>query len=393
MGWNTWCTDDLCGLVDRCSDALVSSIADAFVEQGLDKLGYSFVNMDDCWSAKTRDASGNLVANAARFPRGMSGLAKYVHSKGLKIGLYTCSGTLTCKNSLPGSAGHWIQDANTIANWKFDFVKMDYCHADKTIPPKVLYQNMSDALNATGREMVFSLCEWGEGNVSQWGYGLSQMYRIQMDHIPFFNFKGNAAGVGFGQGTWQIIEFVATLNPSTFVRRYGWMDPDFLETLFPTMSFVDSRTEFSFWSLWSAPLIISTDIRNLTQDMRSIIMNEDVIAIDQDGLCTAGERIIFNSTSGAQVWFKPLYNGDAAILLYNSRLKGNDVQVSVQWSDLPTSWPHIDPDQPPASLYPAGAAGSVRDLWGKKDLGLFNTSVSFQIAPRDVMMLRVSWVK
>ncbi len=194
MGWNTWCTDDACGLIDRCSSKLAMSIADAIVDTGLDKLGYRFVNLDDCWSASTRDETGQLQPNATRFPEGMKALADYVHSKGLKLGLYTCTGTYTCKNKLPGSAGHWQQDADTLANWGVDFVKADYCSADKSIPSQELYQTFSSALNATGREMLFSLCQWGVEDVAEWGGQVGQMFRIQMDHIPFWHYPPNAAG-------------------------------------------------------------------------------------------------------------------------------------------------------------------------------------------------------
>jgi len=365
------------------------SIADAIVDTGLDKLGYRFVNLDDCWSASTRDETGQLQPNATRFPEGMKALADYVHSKGLKLGLYTCTGTYTCKNKLPGSAGHWQQDADTLANWGVDFVKADYCSADKSIPSQELYQTFSSALNATGREMLFSLCQWGVEDVAEWGGQVGQMFRIQMDHIPFWHYPPNAAGVGFGQGTSDIIEFVATLKPSSFVTRYGWLDPDFLETLFPiTMNFVESRTEFTFWALWSAPLIVATDLRNMTAEKQAILTNPEVIAIDQDALATGGDRISGDNVTGAQVWYKPLQNGDAAIVLYNHNPR-ETLKVAVAWSDLPATW---GPSNSTQFKYPPGASGSVRDLWNRQNLGVFALGYSAMVPPKDVVFMRVMWV-
>jgi alpha-galactosidase len=383
MGWNTWCTDDICGLIDRCSEKLVKSIADALVAEGLDKLGYKYVNMDDCWSAQTRDSSGQLQPNAERFPSGMASLVDYVHSKGLKLGLYTCVGNTTCKNGLPGSGGHFVQDAQTLASWKVDFVKSDFCHRNGD--PYVLYHNFSAALNATGHPMLFSLCEWGtkdptRGPVSAWGAEVGQMYRIQMDHIPFWHFPPKAAGEGFGQGTRDIIEYIATLNPSKFVQKYGWMDPDFLETLFvPTMTFVDSRTEFSFWCLWSAPLLVATDIRNLTAQKREILTNPEVIAVDQDALALAGDRLSLDNSSHAQVWGKPLSAtaGRAfCVILYNPT-DGDGLEVAVQWQMLFSGG--------------AGSTAMVRDLWARKDLGNFTDGFRGSIDRHDVIMLKVSF--
>jgi len=268
------------------------------------------VNLDDCWSDTKRDAQGRLQPVQWQFPSGMKALADYVHSKGLKLGLYTDVGTETCRGGRPGSYGHYDIDAQTLAEWGIDFVKADNCHNPG--PAQVVYGNFSRALNATGRPILFSLCSWGRDNVIEWGAQYGQMLRTQQDHLPFWSWPPWAAGEGFGQGTANIIEYAATINQSRHIQQYGWLDPDFLETLFwPTMNFVDSRTEFAFWSLWSSPLIVATDIRNLTAQKRSILMNPEVIAVNQDPLWTAGERLANYTKTGApgQVWAKPLSGG------------------------------------------------------------------------------------
>jgi len=181
-----------------------------------------------------------------------------------------------------------------------------------------------------------------------------------------------------GQGTRDIIDYIATLNPSKFVKKYGWMDPDFLETLFyPTMTFIDSRTEFSFWCLWSAPLLVATDIRNLTDPKRSILTNPEVIAVDQDPLALAGDRLSFDNATKGQVWAKPLSSpsGKAyCVILYNPT-DGGGVPVSVEWKLLFAA--------------PAGSTALVRDLWARKDLGNFTDVFSASVDRHDVAMLKV----
>lgn len=199
-----------------------------------------------------------------------------MHSKGLLFGLYLCVGTVTCKGGRPGTYNHWQIDADTVASWGVDFVKMDHCTANKTVPDLELYGNMSVALNRTGRPVVFSLCSWGLQQVWTWGSTVSQMFRIQTDHLPFWR-APPGTGAGYGAGVLDIIEFMAELVPSKWVQSYGWLDPDFLMTLYPlTMPFVNSRTEYSFWALWSAPLLVSTDIRHMSAEKRYILMNPEV---------------------------------------------------------------------------------------------------------------------
>eukprot|EP01147_Barroeca_monosierra_P006997 gene6997-7629_t len=373
MGWNTWCTDDLCGAIDYCAEQEIRSVADSIVEQGLDKLGYRYINLDDCWSAHTRNETGHLQPNPILFPSGMRALADYIHSLGLYIGLYTCIGTETCRRHRPGSYGHFQQDAETLANWGIDFVKTDNCHRVNNQTEEEQFTELSNALNSTGRPMVFSLCEWGNDYVENWGGKISQMWRIQMDHIPFWHFPGDAAGRGFGQGTADVIEFIGTLDLSNKTGPYNHMDPDFLETLFPlTFTFIDSRTEFSFWSLWSAPLIVATDMRNLSSQKQEILTNEEVIAIDQDELSITGHRI-YNESNGAQAWVKPLVGDDLAVILYNSH-NHNNITVTVTWEQV-----GLD----------STTSVRIRDLWKKSDLGNFSKSfTSHALVPHDVQMLR-----
>jgi alpha-galactosidase len=380
MGWNSWCTDSLCNLFgkDPCSETLVKETVDSIVANGLDKLGYNYVALDDCWSDTKRDENGHLQPEAKKFPNGMKALADYVHSKGLYFGLYTSVGDETCKGKRPGSLGHFVDDAKTLTSWGVDMIKMDHCgHKNGTDPE--LYGAMSKALNATGRPVLFSLCNWGEDNVWEWGSSLAQMYRIQMDHLPFWKFGNNHSsdGVGYGQGTYDIIEWMGHLQPSKWTKQFGWMDPDFLMTEYFTMDFIASRTEFTFWSLWSSPLLISTDLRKLSSKKREIIGNKEVIAINQDPSNTGGDRIL-NDTEGRQVWARDLVNGDKCVVLYNSgngRSHRKKLIVKVTWDMI--GWGNT------------GVIVEVRDLWKKETLGNFSGGYNSSIAVRDVQMIRL----
>ena len=325
MGWNSWCTDSLCNALgeDPCSEHQVKTTVDAMVEQGMVDLGYNYVALDDCWSAQTRNATGHLQPEAKQFPSGMKALADYVHSKGMYLGLYTCAGTKTCKGDRPGSFGHYDVDAQTLADWGVDLVKMDHCGVPSGVPDEQMYVNMSRALNNTGRPILYSLCQWGEDNVESWGPGISQMYRIQADHLPLWSCPGKicgGAGAGFGQGTREIIEYVASLKPSQFTQQYAWLDPDFLMTLyFPTMDFEESRTEYTFWALWSAPLLVSTDVRNLSAEKKEILLNKGAIAVNQDESYTSGDRIS-NATDGSQVSSRVLADKEDGVCCWTTEL-------------------------------------------------------------------------
>jgi alpha-galactosidase len=380
MGWSSWCTDSICNAFgkDPCSEHMVKTTADAMVKEGMLELGYNYVTVDDCWSATTRDENGNLRADAKAFPSGIKSLADYVHAKGLSLGLYTCVGTKTCKGDRPGSYGHYEQDARTLASWGVDFIKMDHCGLSGIqASDKEMYGNMSRALNATGRPITFSLCQWGDDEVWKWGAGVAQMFRVQMDHLPLWWLPTTSSGAGVGQGTLQVIEWMAQLRPSNWTRQYGWLDPDFLMTLYwPTMDYVASRSEYTFWCLWSSPLLVSTDVRHMTADMRSILMNPEAVAINQDESFTSGDRLR-KDLNGGQLWARPLANGDKAIVLFHGAISSDakPVNVTCRWVEL--GWP-------------SSARVSVRDVWERQEYGTFEGSFTAEyLAPRDVRFLRL----
>jgi alpha-galactosidase len=385
-GWSTWCTDDLCGLIDICTEKEIKKRADALVDSGLAELGYTWIFLDDCWASKERDNEGRLQPDAKQFPNGMKALSDYIHSKNLHLAVYTCIGTLTCKKKRPGSYGHFEIDAQTFADWEVDMVKCDNCNRPKDNPDDTtqkLFTDFSQALNATGHEMLFALCEWGEDSVWDWGPSISQMYRIQMDHLPFFNFPATAAGVGYGQGVNQIINWMADIRPVKFAKQGSWADPDFLMTMFDylieTMPFIESRTEFTFWTLWSSPLLVATDVVDMSSEKKSILMNKEVLQIHEDPLFIAGDRI-YNNSDGTQAWHKPLENGDVAIVLYNAdnNQKKQPLDVCITFSDV--GFNSND------KLY-------LRDVWANKNINedeAISESYTAKVGHHDTLFLRVS---
>jgi len=365
MGWNTWCTDDWIECEsDFCNEDEIKQIAEAMATNGMKDAGYEYINLDDCW-AGPRDADGNLTGDPTRFPSGMKAMTDYIHSLGLKFGVYTCAGNYTCKGYRPGSWGHFQQDADTFASWGIDYVKMDWCY-HPSLPPPQVYGMMSKALNTTGRHIFFNLCEWGEDNPWTWAYPVGNSWRIGPDHLPFWYLPDT------NQGTGDIIESMAGL--SNYSGPYGWNDPDFLMTGAITVTHVESRTEFSFWCLFAAPLLVTTDIRDMS-DKADILLNTEIIAINQDPLAKAGDRIAKYQTGG-EVWTKPLYDGSYAVILYNSNLL-ETVRLSIQFSDL---------------FGGKNVTADVRDLWKHQDLGQFKGYFSSRVIGHGVVMIKVTQI-
>ena len=302
MGFNNWnathCSGDF-------NETMVKGIADLFVSSGLKAAGYQYVNLDDCWALPARDADGNLVADPVRFPDGIKAVADYVHSKGLKFGLYSSAGTKTCNTAgFPGGLGHEKQDAALWASWGVDYLKYDNCNnAGSSTTQQYIdrYSAMRDALAATGRPILYSLCEWGVNDPWTWGPQVGNSWRTTGDISDKFssmlaNFKKNV-----------------TLAP--YAGPGHWNDPDMLEVGNGGMTDTEYRSHFSLWSIMSAPLLIGSDIRKATPATMSILTNSDVIAVDQDPLGVQGTEL--SNANGLHVIAKPLANGDRAVALFN----------------------------------------------------------------------------
>ncbi|HEY2298951.1 MAG TPA: NPCBM/NEW2 domain-containing protein [Jatrophihabitans sp.] len=315
MGFNDWnafgCNVD---------EQLIKQTADFFVSSGLKAAGYEYVNIDDCWLERTRSADGHLVPDPVKFPDGIKGTADYVHSKGLKLGIYEDAGTKTCAG-YPGSLGHEQTDANDFAAWGVDYLKYDNCNnqSDGSLADyKARYTAMRDALANTGRPIVYSLCEWGVNNPATWAGDLGNLWRTTGDISDNWN------------SLKSIISQNAPLAP--YAHPGAFNDPDMLEVGNGGMTATEYRTHFALWAEMAAPLLIGTDLRKASAQTMNILTNPRLIAIDQDPLGVQGKVVA--SDAGTTVFSKPLANGDRAVALYNSNdssrlIRSNAAQVGL----------------------------------------------------------------
>ncbi|HXR71468.1 glycoside hydrolase family 27 protein, partial [Actinocrinis sp.] len=293
MGWNDW-NAYKCNV----SEALVKQTADKIVSSGLATAGYQYVNIDDCWMQSTRDSSGNLRPDYTKFPDGISGTAAYVHAKGLKLGIYEDAGTHTCKG-YPGSLGHESQDAKLFASWKVDYLKYDNCY-NQGVSAQTRYTTMRNALQATGRPMVYSICEIGFSSPWLWAANVGNLWRTTNDIQP------NYASM--------LSIFHKNVTLSQYAAPGHWNDPDMLE-IGNGMTATEDHTEFSLWAEMAAPLLAGDNLVNASATTLSILGNKAVIAVDQDSLGRQGRMI--RSSGGLDVLAKPLANGDVAVVLFN----------------------------------------------------------------------------
>jgi alpha-galactosidase len=380
MGWDTWCSLGRCGR-DYCDEGEVKEIADAMADNGMKDVGFEYINLADCW-ADHRDANGELVPAKNRFPNGIASLADYVNSKGFKLGIYTDAGLYTCNQGerdykIPGSYGHYEQDAKTFANWGVEYVKMDWCNTKingTQLDPHVQYKQMSEALKNTGKEIFFNSCEWGVDNPWEWMYQYANSWRTGPDH--FDNWKSTAS----------IIERNANLGQYSSPDK-GWNDPDYIMTggegctppvnqsHCPGMTDVEYRTEFSIWCLLAAPLLVVTDVRNMTDIMKEILLNKEIINVNQDPLGYGGRRIGYDKSCGesvCQIWSKDLQGGYKAIGLYNADSSAHNITVEFSMFN----WTTVN----------------MRDLWQHKDIMNVQSKYTVEVQAHGTEVYKLSKV-
>ncbi len=355
MGWNSW-NRFACNV----NENLIKSAADAVVSSGMKDAGYQYIVIDDCWQV-SRDASGNIVADPKTFPSGIKALADYVHSKGLKFGIYSDAGTHTCQKR-PGSRGHEYQDALQYAAWGVDYLKYDWCNTG-TENAQAAYSTMRDALKSAGRPIVFSLCEWGTSKPWLWARDVGNLWRTTGDISDCWNCKKD-------QLSWtQILDLQVGLE--SFAGPGHWNDPDMLEVGNGGMTVAEYRSHFSLWCLLAAPLMAGNDLKSMSPEITEILTNREVIAVDQDPLGMQGRCVRKNGDS--EVWAKQLKDGSRAVVLLNRG--ASDAEISVAWEDLG---------------YPAHLSAAVRDLWAKKDFGKSTGTFSAEVSSHAVVMIGVT---
>ncbi|KAL3653398.1 Alpha-galactosidase 3 [Castilleja foliolosa] len=312
MGWNSW-NFFACDIDEK----IIKETADAIVSTGLAKLGYAYVNIDDCWSELVRDSKGLLVPEAKSFPSGIKSLADYMHSKGLKLGIYSDAGAFTCQVR-PGSLFHEPEDAKLFASWGVDYLKYDNCF-NLGIDPEKRYPPMRDALNATGRTIFYSLCEWGVHDPALWAGKVGHSWRTTDDI----------------NDSWASMTTIADINDkwAPYAGPGGWNDPDMLEVGNGGMTYQEYRAHFSIWALMKAPLIIGCDVRNITSETLELLSNEEVIAVNQDPLGVQGRRVYSYGPDGCyQVWAGPLSGQRLAVVLWNRCSK--TATITAKWTAL-----------------------------------------------------------
>ena len=362
MGWNSW-NKFGCNV----SEDLIKSVADAIATNGMKDAGYQYVVIDDCWQV-SRDANGNIAADPKQFPSGIKALSDYVHSKGLKFGLYSDAGAKTCAGR-PGSQGHEYQDALQYARWGADYLKYDWCNTG-TRNAEEAYLTMSTALLSTGRPIVFSICEWGTAKPWLWGKGTGNLWRTTGDISDKWTSKKKwPDGTCCEYGMVDILDMQIGLE--SFAGPGHWNDPDMLEVGNGGMTIPEYRAHFSLWALLSAPLIAGNDVRSMSPEIKEILTNSEAIAVNQDKLGREGRRI--RKDRDLEVWAKPLSDGSRAVILFNRGATEADVGVS--WEEI---------------AYPNHLSVKVRDLWSHKDVGSFTGKYSAKVPSHSVVMLKIT---
>lgn len=318
MGWSSWNK-----FQGNINEDIIKSIADAMVASGLKDAGYTYINIDDCWHGK-RDADGFIQADPKHFPHGIKALADYVHSRGLKLGIYSDAGSETCAGR-PGSLGHEYQDALQYARWGIDYLKYDWCNTTN-VNAQGAYQLMRDALQATGRPIFFSMCEWGDNHPWRWAKGIGDSWRIGPDIWCSFDSTHVFP-------TYIQCSVIDCINRNDSLRSYAgpghWNDPDMLE-VGNGLSVNQDRAHFTMWCMMASPLILGNDVRNMSDETKAILTNRDLIAIDQDKLGVQGLRFLIRE--GLEYWFKPLSNGDWAMTIFNPTRQS--LSCSLNWQDF-----------------------------------------------------------
>lgn len=408
MGWNSW-NKYHCDV----SEKLIMQMADAMVSSGMKDAGYTYIVIDDCWQV-SRDENGEIVPDKERFPNGMKYVADYVHSKGLKFGIYSSAGTVTCQRR-PGGFGHEYQDARSYARYGVDYLKYDWC-GSTTQDARSSYTNMRDALRKAGRPIVFSICEWGQSKPWEWAGDVGHLWRTTGDISDNWN---SMIGI-----------FRQQKDLSRYAGPGKWNDPDMLEVGNGGMTTEEYRTHFSLWCMLASPLMAGNDLANMTPETKAILMNTEMIAIDQDTL--GRQATLYRDNGDYQIWVKGLANNEKAVCLLNTSDEKKSVLVDFALlaqirtggrrfgmpggpgapgtpGTMPAGMGNVPGAGAPGATAPQGMPGGfgmpgpggpggmmassldnfrVRDVWDHKDLVLKESSQYVEMVPHSVKVYR-----
>ena len=349
MGWNSWNR-----FGPFVSDQLVRETADALVESGMRDAGYRYVVVDDAWEGSLRDDDGHLEPNLWRFPN-MRDLASHIHQRDLRFGLYTCAGDRTCQG-YPGSRGREFIDARRFASWDVDFIKIDWCNTDG-LDARSAYTTWSEAIRATRRPMLLSICEWGRNNPWEWAGSVGHLWRTSGDIAD----------------RWEsMMSILDRQEPhAQFAGPDHWNDPDMLEVGNGGMTDAEYRAHFSLWAILAAPLMAGNDVRVMSDATRAILTAPEVIAVDQDPQGHQGRRVL--QADGIEAWTRQLSGGSRAVVLLN---RGDGAaRAEITWDLLGGS---------------RSDTALVRDLWARQDVGLRKEGHDVTLGPHASALLKVT---
>lgn len=368
MGWNSW---NQFGC--RITEKLIMEAADAMVSSGMMDAGYEYIVIDDCWQTQ-RDSAGNIVADPKNFPSGIKALADYIHSKGLKFGIYSDGGMETCAGR-PGSRGYEFQDARTYASWGIDYLKYDWCNSEGQ-NTEASYRLMSDALYKAGRPIVFSLCEWGSTQPWLWGQNIGHLWRTTGDISDCFSCESNWGSLGVMQILDQQVKLRGYAGPG------HWNDPDMLEVGNGGLNLTEAKAHFGMWCMLSAPLMAGNDLRKMSKEITEILTNDNVIAIDQDPL--GRQALKWMDYGDLEIWLKPLANGDFAIGILNRSDQKIMFDKSLQLTTYDTDF------KPKSYTYRIDGNYKIMDLWSGKQMGTTKDNFKTEIESHGLVLLRLS---
>ncbi|MDQ6843219.1 MAG: glycoside hydrolase family 27 protein [Bacteroidota bacterium] len=353
--------------------------ADIIISSGMKDAGYTYLVLDDGWMTKERDPrTGDLIPDPKKFPNGMKILIDYVHSRGLKFGLYNCAGTKTCAG-YPGTRGYEYQDARFYASLGIDYLKFDWCSSQGQ-NAKESYTTMSKALKAAGRPIVFSLCEWGSNKPWEWAENVGQLWRTTGDISNLFDSY-------IDHGRWKQLGVMPIADMQSDLRKYAgpghWNDPDMLE-VGNGMSTGEDRAHFSLWCILAAPLMAGNDLRKMSRETDAILTNKEVIAVNQDPMGVEGYR--YRVQDSLETWVKPLSDGDWAVCFLNR--SGVAKPLEYNWKNE-----IINDTLSRQQLNANETTYSIRNLWAKMSAGTTKNPFKTTIPSHDVVMLRLGKMK
>lgn len=368
MGWNSW-NKFACNV----DETLIRGIADAMVANGMKDAGYTYLNIDDCWHGD-RDSLGFIHPDPKRFPSGMKALADYIHSKGLKLGIYSDAGSQTWGGK-PGSRGFEFQDAQMYAQWGIDYPKYDWCNTEG-LKAEGAYKTITAALRKAGRPIVLSICEWGNDRPWVWGPAVGHLWRTTGDITARFD------GI-LDHGSWQQLGVMPIADKQEGLRKYAgpghWNDPDMLE-VGNGMAVNEDRAHFSIWCMLAAPLIAGNDIKSMSKETAAILMNKEVIAVNQDTLGIQGFKQSMKDS--VETWLKPLANGDWVVCLLNRSKTPKTIDWNLNSEAVS--------DSVSARTLDAKTTYGIRNLWTGKSIGDTRKAVQASLPGHDVLMIRLT---